>query len=107
MSANKTFWEDFGMDKKVTGIIAYLTIIGWLIAYLAGDREGAKFHLNQALVLGICSIIASALAWIPIVRLFVYAIDLAIFIFCVIGIINAANDEEKPLPIIGGIKLLK
>ena len=44
------------MDKKVTGIIAYLTLIGWLIAYLAGDKEGAKFHLNQALVLAICNI---------------------------------------------------
>ena len=39
------------MDKKTTGIVAYLTWIGWLIALLAGDKEGAKFHINQALVI--------------------------------------------------------
>lgn len=34
------------MDKKVTGILAYITWIGWLVAFFAGDKEGAKFHLN-------------------------------------------------------------
>ena len=44
------------MDKKVTGVVAYLGIIGWLIAYLAGDKAGAKFHLNQSLVLAIAEV---------------------------------------------------
>ena len=39
------------MDKKTTGIVAYLTGIGLIIALVLGDREGAKFHLNQALVI--------------------------------------------------------
>ena len=39
------------MDKKTTGIVSYITLIGWLIAFCAGDKEGAKFHLNQSLVL--------------------------------------------------------
>ena len=39
------------MDKKVTGIVAYLSWIGLIIAFCAGDKEGAKFHLNQALVI--------------------------------------------------------
>ena len=95
------------MDKKATGIVAYITIVGWLIAYIIGDMEGAKFHLNQALVLGICGVITGAVSWIPIVRFIAYLIDIVLFVFCVIGIINAANDEEKPLPIIGEIKLLK
>ena len=55
------------MDKKVTGIIAYLTLIGWLIAYLAGDKEGAKFHLNQALVLAICNIANIIVGMIPLI----------------------------------------
>lgn len=38
------------MDKKTTGIVSYITLIGWLIAFCAGDKEGAKFHLNQSLV---------------------------------------------------------
>ena len=39
------------MDTKTTSIVAYITWIGLLIAFCAGDREGAKFHLNQALVI--------------------------------------------------------
>ncbi len=38
------------MDAKTTSIVAYITWIGFFVALLAGDKEGAKFHLNQALV---------------------------------------------------------
>ena len=27
------------MDKKTTGIGSYITLIGWLIAFCAGDKE--------------------------------------------------------------------
>ena len=37
-------------------MLAYLTWIGWLIAFLSGDREGARFHLNQGLVLAIAAL---------------------------------------------------
>ena len=43
------------MDRKATGVVAYLTIVGWFVAYFAGDREEAKFHLNQALVVNLDS----------------------------------------------------
>ena len=52
------------MNKKTTGIIAYITWIGWIVAFCAGDKEGAKFHLNQALVILIGQIIASAVNFI-------------------------------------------
>ena len=95
------------MDKKATGIVAYIGIIGWLIAYLAGDKEGAKFHLNQALVLNIASIACSVLARIPFVGFVAAIISIVLFVFAVIGLVSAVKDEEKPLPIIGGITLLK
>ena len=81
------------MDKKTTSIIGYIGLIGFLIAYLAGDKEGAKFHLNQSLVVNLIGLIP--------------AVNFVAMIFDIIGIINAVNDEEKPLPIIGGITLLK
>ena len=55
------------MDKKVTGIVAYITLVGWLIAYLAGDKEGAKFHINQALVLFLAGVVCGILSWIPLI----------------------------------------
>lgn len=95
------------MDKKVTGIVAYLWIIGWLIAYLAGDKEGAKFHLNQGLVLAIGQIICNVLAVIPIVNIVACIVSVALFVFQIMGIVYASKEEEKELPLIGKIHLLK
>ena len=49
------------MDTKTTSIGADITWMGLLIAFCAGDREGAKFHLNQALVIFLFGL----LGWIP------------------------------------------
>lgn len=88
------------MDKRVTGIVAYITWIGLLIAILAGDREGAKFHVNQALV--IC--LFSLLGIIPCIG-WVWAIFM--FVCWIMGLIAAINEEEKEVPLIGKIRILK
>ncbi len=101
------------MDKKVTGIIAYISIIGWVIAYCAGDKEGAKFHLNQALVVAIGGIAAGVLSTIlafiiPIVGMILSSLlSLAVFVYAIMGIIYAAQEQDKELPLIGSIKILK
>lgn len=72
------------MDKKTTGIVSYITLIGWLIAFCAGDKEGAKFHLNQSLVLYLASLINSIIiSRIPICGWAVSGIlSIVFFIFC-------------------------
>ena len=94
------------MNKKVTGIVSYFTWIGWLVAYLAGDKEGAKFHLNQSLVLLIAGLINSALSWIGIPWI-PSILSLVLTVFWILGLVAAIKEEEKELPILGGIKLLK
>ena len=47
------------MSKKATDIVSYITIIGWLIAYFAGDKEESRFHLNQGLVLFVIGTVVS------------------------------------------------
>ena len=89
------------MDKKTTGIVSYITLIGWLIAFCAGDKEGAKFHLNQSLI---NSIIISR---IPICGWAVSGIlSIVFFIFWIMGLVYACKDEEKELPLLGSIKIL-
>lgn len=99
------------MDKKTTGIIGYLTIVGWLIAYLTGDKEGAKFHLNQALVLAIAEIVLSVLTrvlkMVPFGGVVAGLCSVALFVFWIMGFISACKDEEKPVPVIGTIQILK
>lgn len=96
------------MDKKITGIVSYITIIGWIIAYCVGDKNGAKVHLNQALVLAIAGLVGSAIGFIPIIGWIVAPIiGLVVLLFAILGIVYAAQDQDKELPIIGQIKLLK
>lgn len=88
------------MDKKTTSIVAYLTWIGLIIALCAGDREGAKFHLNQALVIWLFAL----LGFIPCLG----QLWLIFILVCwILGLIHAINDEEIPVPLIGGIQILK
>ena len=88
------------MDAKTTSIVAYLTWIGLLIAILAGDKEGAKFHLNQALVV----MLFSLLSVIPCIG-WIWAIFM--LVCWIMGLIAAINQEEKEVPLIGKIRLLK
>lgn len=88
------------MDTKTTGIVAYITWIGLLIAFCTGDKEGAKFHLNQALVIFLFSL----LSVIPCIGQ-IWGIFMVV---CwIMGLIAAINEEEKPVPLIGGIHLIK
>lgn len=88
------------MDAKTTGIVAYLTWIGFLIALLAGDKEGAKFHINQALVV----LLFSLLSVIPLIG-WIWSIFMVVCWF--IGFIAAINGEEKEIPLLGKIKIIK
>ncbi|MGN0683111.1 MAG: hypothetical protein ACI4JY_05485 [Oscillospiraceae bacterium] len=89
------------MDTKTTGIVAYLTWIGLLIAFLAGDKEGAKFHLNQGLVLVIASIVCGIIPFLG------WAAEIFVFVCWIIGFIGAIQGEEKEMPLLGKIKIIK
>ncbi len=102
------------MDKRSTeilyGILSYLSILV-LVPIIAGkDSNFCRFHANQGLVLLIAQIIAIALRRVDhIMSMFGIVgslLSVACFVFCIIGIINAARMETTPLPIIGGIKIL-
>ena len=107
------------MDKKITGILSYITIIGWLVAYLAGDKAGAKRHLNQGLVLGAAQLILWAaggligflLGWIPVVGTLVgwilAGLGFAIILVQIYGVYLAVTDNDSSIPVVGGITLLK
>lgn len=71
--------------------------------------------MNQSLVYHVFSMIINAvfgcLTKIPVLGL-VFAliwliVDVGVFVIWILGIVHAANEEEKQLPIIGGIQLLK
>ena len=96
------------MDAKTTGIISYLSIVGWLIAYAAGDKEEAKFHLNQALILNIGWLLVSILSRFgrPI-RYIGWIVEMVLSVLWIIGFIAAIKNEERKVPLLGEIQILK
>jgi hypothetical protein len=86
------------MSVQATSIVAYMTWIGFLVSYLAGDKEGAKFYMNQALVFHLFSL----LCFVPFIG-WLWAIYMLICF--ILGVIWAAEQDPKELPLIGQIKL--
>lgn len=94
-------------NNKVMAILCYIGIL-WLVPLFTEHKNDpfVKFHINQGIILTIFAIVAEILAWIigfiPVLGgLFSWAVWIAIVVLFVIGIINAVNMEEKPLPVIG------
>ncbi|MGN0383538.1 MAG: hypothetical protein ACI4DS_04650 [Eubacterium sp.] len=104
------------MNKKSTDIICYLSIIGFFISIFAGDFNNSKFHLNQSLVINIgiilARIVSGILNKIPYIGyIFSISVDIIIIIPLIIaliyGLVSAINEEERSVPILGDIKLIK
>lgn len=102
------------MSKKLTDIVAYITPLGLILAFVFGDREGSRFHLNQALVLVLASLIMDVIrrliGWLPLVgwmaRLVIGALGIGLFVLWLIGLLSALGGTEKKVPVLGEIQLL-
>ncbi|MEX2515164.1 MAG: hypothetical protein WD335_03475 [Candidatus Paceibacterota bacterium] len=94
-------------NKTAMGILCYLGILVIIPIVLAKDSKFVMYHANQGLVLLIAAVIVSVVAPIPIIG---WAIGffgwIAVVILAIMGIINVTNEKKKPLPLIGGIKLI-
>ena len=94
-------------SNKVMAILAYILFFVPLLA--ARNSPFAMYHANQGLVLFIIVVAAQVvLTVIPFIGFILYPIVfLATLGFMIVGIINAANGQRKPLPFIGNIQLIK
>ncbi|MBZ4191958.1 DUF4870 domain-containing protein [Niabella beijingensis] len=99
------------MSNKTLAIVSYITIIGWLITYFSYKDQQEKstlvsYHLEQGLGVFIFSVIVSIAvgilsAILPALSLIFSLISLVPLILLILGIINAANEVCKPVPVIG------
>ncbi|MDY3218526.1 MAG: zinc-ribbon domain-containing protein [Candidatus Fimivivens sp.] len=106
--------------KKGMAILAYFGILFLIPLFAAKKDPFARYHTNQGLVLFIFMVIFNVLSNVltsilieisPMLVLIVSGVfgilTLLLCIFALIGIIRAAKGQMKPLPIIGGIRILK
>ncbi|MBV8390194.1 MAG: DUF4870 domain-containing protein [Mucilaginibacter sp.] len=107
-------------NGKNVGIVSYITIIGWLIAYFGmhqnNKTELGSYQLRQTLLLHIASFLVSWIlgmifaaiffssgfdsGWFSIVGIN-WIIRLIFVVLWLIGFIGAINGEKKPIPFIG------
>lgn len=95
------------MSSKVTSVLSYFGLIGWLIAFFAGTKDDKSiYHLRQGFGLVLLSIVFGIVIQIllriseslALVGTVLWIILLVLFI---LGLINALKEEKKPLPIVG------
>lgn len=94
-------------EGKNIAIIAYITLIGLIIAFVQnGEKKNsfAAYHIRQSLGL-ICTSFALALVnIIPILGWIVSILGVIfIMVLWVIGLLNAVNGKEKPIPVLGNL----
>ncbi len=102
-------------EHKLWAIVGYILPFLFFIPMLdekAKHNAFARFHAEQQLaLLAVCLgvyVLVNVIMGMFFYGLFFLMplINLAIIVLAVLGIIHAAQGEMKPLPIIGGIKLL-
>jgi uncharacterized membrane protein len=93
--------------NKVFAVLAYLGILFIVPLLAAKESPFAMYHANQGLVLFLGWVALGIVSMIPLVGLIAFVGYVAGLVFMILGIINAANGQMKPLPLIGGISILK
>lgn len=103
---------DTSSNDMWMGILAYLGVLA-LIPYLVKDqtpfvRAHAVRGINLFLLEVIAWVAVGVFSWVPVLNdILSTIVGLASFALSLIGIINVANKEDKDLPFVGGIRLIK
>ena len=107
-------------NNKAMAAIVYVPFL-FIIPLLTGEHKESrflKFHTNQGAALTIAFVATWILLTfislvIPIVGMMVTSLILfpvagiASFVLCIYGIVNALNGMLKPLPLIGGLVVIR
>ena len=92
-------------EGKNIAIIAYITIIGLIVAFVMNnDKKNsyASYHIRQSLGLAVLGLALGVIGMIPIIGWIINFFGLFVLIYMwVIGLINAINNHEKPVPFLG------
>jgi uncharacterized membrane protein len=98
------------MDTRTTAWVAYLTLIGWIIALVQYSNSSEKsslvlFHLRQMFGLMVLYagvwVLMAVLSYMPGSWALGWVLYVALFILWLLGLLGAVSGEEKPIPILG------
>ncbi|MGM1428181.1 DUF4870 domain-containing protein [Sphingobacterium lactis] len=92
-------------DGKNIAIIAYITVIGLIIAFVMNNdkrNDFAAYHIRQSLGIMITGFALGIIAYIPFIGWIIGAAgSILVVVMWILGVINAANGNKKPVPVLG------
>lgn len=92
-------------EGKNIAIIAYITLIGLIIAFVMNSDKKETFptyHIKQSLGLGLTGLALGVVGMIPILGWIVSFLGLFVMLYLwIMGLINAINGKQKPVPFLG------
>ena len=92
-------------EKNTTAIIAYLTFIGLIIAFVMNNEKKepfASYHIRQSLGLVLTSLVLSFINVIPVLGWIISLLGFLLLIYMwIVGLINAIKSKELPVPFLG------
>lgn len=103
--------ESSDSSNKIIFVLSYLGILFFLPLVVCPNSSVGKFHANQGLLLLILSIVGSILfsiiaAVVPFLYFLSVLFSLAVLALAVYGMVNAYNEKQIPLPVIGNLFVL-
>lgn len=92
-------------DGKTIATIAYITIIGLIIAFVQNSEKKnsfAFFHIRQSLGLSVTGLALGVIGMIPILGWIINILGIFVLIYMwIMGLTNAINGKEKTVPLLG------
>ena len=103
--ANEKQIEVTANEGKTIAIISHLTWVGLIIAFVMNNDKKiplAKYHIRQMLGLTLTGVALGFVNIIPILGQLVFLLGaFVLFYMWIMGFMNALNEREKPMPILG------
>lgn len=98
-------------NPKTAGVVCYITLLGWLIAYFAlyknSKNEVSAFHLRQTLLLHIFALLLNTFGFLYLWDMFPYALLIilggTLFIMWLSGLWGAVRGKKSPAILVGYI----
>ncbi len=92
-------------EGKTIALIAYITVIGLIIAFVMNnDKKNAfaSYHIKQSLGLALTGFALGVIGMVPILGWIIDLLGIFVLLFMwIMGLINAINGRDKPVPILG------
>lgn len=97
--------EEVVAEGKTIAILAYITLIGLVIAFVMNNEKKnsfANYHIRQALGIGLTGFALGMIGVVPILGWFVAILGFfVLFVMWITGLMSALNGKEKPVFLLG------